>query len=54
MRLINAPLKARAPDTRGAHSTVARLRRPTKLPTVLPTTSLGRYLQRLHWLFGRG
>jgi hypothetical protein len=54
MRMINAQLKARVPDARGAGSVGARMRRPTKLPTVLPTTAFGRYLQRLHWLFGRG
>ncbi len=30
-----------------------RRRRPSRLPTVLPTSAGGRYLQRLLWLFGR-
>ena len=29
-----------------------RLRRPTLLPTVVPTTLVGRCLLRLAWLFG--
>jgi hypothetical protein len=32
----------------------ARLRRPTRLPTVVPTTPFGRCLHRLGWLFGGG
>ena len=29
-----------------------RLRRPTPLPTLLSESALGRYLDRLNWLFG--
>jgi len=29
-----------------------RLRRPTPLPNVLSESTLGRYLDRLNWLFG--
>jgi hypothetical protein len=43
-----APLPALA----GSRLTSARLRRPTPLPTVVPTTLTGRWLLRLAWLFG--
>ena len=29
-----------------------RLRRPSRLPTLIWTTPTARYLQRLQWLFG--
>jgi hypothetical protein len=32
--------------------TFKRLRRPTPLPTIASFTGFGRYLDRLHWLFG--
>ena len=32
--------------------TFRRLRRPTPLPTLGSGSGLGRYLDRLHWLFG--
>lgn len=54
MRTIIAHLKASLPTVRGSGLARARLRRPTKLPTVVPTTSMGRYLHRLRWLFGGG
>jgi hypothetical protein len=31
-----------------------RLRRPTALPKVIATSAMGRYLNRLRWLFGGG
>jgi hypothetical protein len=31
---------------------LTRMRRPKQLPTVISTTSVGRYLDRLRWLFG--
>lgn len=54
MRLIPAETKVRLPAARDSRLTGARLRRPTSLPTVVPTTLLGRYLRRLEWLFGGG
>ena len=32
--------------------TASRLRRPSCLPTLVPTRQWDRYLQRLLWLFG--
>ena len=32
--------------------TASRLRRPSRLPTLVPTRGWDRYLQRLLWLFG--
>ncbi len=32
----------------------SRLRPPKPLPNIVPTEHIGRYLQRLLWLFGRG
>jgi hypothetical protein len=34
------------------HRSIRRMRRPTRLPTVVPTTTWGRYLHRLLWMFG--
>jgi hypothetical protein len=31
-----------------------RLGRPTALPVVIATSAMGRYLNRLRWLFGGG
>lgn len=36
-------------DSRLSH---ARLRQPTRLPTAVASTAVGRYLNRLRWLFG--
>ena len=54
MRLNPRPLNAHLPDVRDSRLTFARLRRPTRLPTVVPTTRVRRYLHRLIWLFGGG
>jgi hypothetical protein len=52
MRLIPVQAKVRLPAARDARLTGSRLRRPTRLPTIVPTTPFGRYLRRLSWLFG--
>ena len=35
-----------------ARLTAGRLRQPSRLPTLVPTDTWSRYLQRLLWLFG--
>ena len=54
MRLNPQPVIAHLPDARDSRLTFARLRRPTRLPTVVPSTAARRYLQRLIWMFGGG
>ena len=39
------------PPTHASRLTFKRLRSPTRMPSVVQTTSLGRYLDRLKWLF---
>jgi len=52
MRIIDARSKAGGLGVHARRLDPVRLRRPTPLPIVVPTTSFGRYLQRLRWLFG--
>ena len=54
MRLIPVHTKRRPLAARDLLLTGARLRRPTKLPTVVPTTLLARWLRRLGLLIGGG
>lgn len=43
------------PTLSDSRLTYRRLRRPTPLPTLtMAESGLGRYLQRLNWLFGNG
>jgi hypothetical protein len=45
--------KKPAPAIRlGGRPGAARRRRQASLPTLVPTTRVGRYLHRLAWLFG--
>jgi hypothetical protein len=44
--------KRTLPPVSASRLTFRRLRRPTRTPSVVATTSLGRYLDRLRWLFG--
>ena len=52
MRQIDLPRSKSTPLTGISRLTHARLRRPTRLPMHFATTRLGRYLDRLRWLFG--
>ena len=43
----------RAYNPRLTQPSSSRVRRPSRLPTVIESPRFGRYLDRLRWIFGR-
>jgi hypothetical protein len=54
MQHIEQPRTTSLPTVGQSRLRKPRLRRPTPLPSVIPTRSIDRYIQRLMWLFGGG
>jgi hypothetical protein len=52
MRTGELPHKGNLPQLIASRRTFRKLHRPTRMPTVISTTLIGRYLDPLRWLFG--